>query len=97
MVEMKVMALAEADWRAVELTGDAETYLSAIAGLARFSRTPLPEASLRKIAARSGLSPERIPALLGGRIAPAGDRPPFPNLTKVSMRARLRLWPVPAD
>ncbi len=69
-------ALADADWRAVELTGDAETFLSATAGLARFSGGSLPEQALRQIAARSGLSPERIPALLGGRIAPAEDRYP---------------------
>jgi Zn-dependent protease with chaperone function len=66
-------ALAAADRRAMELTGDPEAFVSAVAGLARFNGAALPEASLREIAARGGILPERM---LAGRIAAAEDRYP---------------------
>ncbi len=69
-------ALAEADRRAVDLTGDVEAFVSAIAGLARFSGAHLPEASLRETAARSGIPADRVRALAAERIAPAEDRYP---------------------
>ena len=69
-------ALAEADRRAVDLTGDPEAFVSAMAGLSRFSYAPMREAWLQKIAARSGVAADRIPALLAERIAPAEDRYP---------------------
>jgi hypothetical protein len=69
-------ALARADFRAVELTGDPEAFLSSMAGLARFSGTPADEAAIREIARRSGVSAERIPVLLAERAVPAEERYP---------------------
>ena len=69
-------ALLQADFRAMELTGDPEAFLSALAGLSRFSGVPVGEALLQEIVRRSGVSSDRIPALLAERSAPAEERYP---------------------
>jgi Zn-dependent protease with chaperone function len=69
-------ARLEADLRAAKLTGDAEVFLSAVAGLFRFRGVPIPEASARPIARRSGIPSGRIPEILVERIAPVEDRYP---------------------
>jgi hypothetical protein len=69
-------ALLRAEIRAVELTGDPEVFLSAMAGLFRFSGAPVRNALLEEIERRNGISQDRILGLLAGRIAPADERYP---------------------
>jgi hypothetical protein len=69
-------ALARADFRAAELTGDPQAFLSSMAGLARFTGAPMDEASIREIARHGGVPAERIPDLLAERTVPAEDRYP---------------------
>jgi hypothetical protein len=66
----------EADLHAAKMTGDAEVFLSAVAGLFQFRGVHIPEASVRRIARRSGIPSGRIPEMLAERIAPVEDRYP---------------------
>jgi hypothetical protein len=69
-------ALARAELRAVELTGDPEVFLSAMAGLYRFSAAPVSNALLHEIERRYGIAADRILGLLAERTAPVADRYP---------------------
>jgi hypothetical protein len=69
-------ALARAEVRAVELTGDPEVFLSAMAGLFRFSGAPVRNDLLQEIERRYGIAADRILGLLAERIAPVEDRYP---------------------
>ena len=69
-------ALTQADFRAVEMTGDPEVFLSSMAALSRFSGTPINEPLVTEVARRSGISVDRIPDLLAERIVPEEDRYP---------------------
>jgi len=69
-------ALARTEFRAVELTGDPEVFLSAMAGLFRFSGAPVRNALLEEIERRNGISQDHILGLLAERIAPVEERYP---------------------
>jgi Zn-dependent protease with chaperone function len=69
-------SLEQADYRAVELTRDPEAFLSAMAGMRRFRGVPVKETPLEEMAQRFGIAPERVPALVAERTAPAEDRYP---------------------
>jgi hypothetical protein len=66
----------QADLRAIQLTGDAESFFSALGGLSRFTGVPLQESMLQKIGRATGVSPDRIPTLLAPRETKPEDRYP---------------------
>jgi hypothetical protein len=66
----------QADLRAIQLTGDAKAFFSALGGLSRFTGIPPSEPMLLKIGRATGISPERIKELLAEHEAKAEDRYP---------------------
>ena len=66
----------EADLRAAKLAGDAEVFLSALAGLFRYRGVPIAESAVRQIARRRGISSGRVAEIMAERIAPAETRYP---------------------
>ena len=56
--------LFQTDLRAIQLTGDAEAFFSALGGLSRFTGVPPSEPMLLRIGRATGISPERIKELL---------------------------------
>jgi hypothetical protein len=69
-------ALARAGIRAVELTGDPDVFLFAMAGLFRLSGAPVRNVLLEEIERRHGISQDHILGLLAERIAPLQERYP---------------------
>lgn len=69
--------LLRADLRAIKLTGDAESLLSAMAELSRMNGAEPDLPSLRRIAQKTGVPPERLHALIEQRPRPAEDRYPI--------------------
>jgi hypothetical protein len=68
--------LFQADIRAIQLTGDAEAFFSALGGLSRFTGVPPSESMLLKIGRATAVSPERIKELLAEHETKAEDRYP---------------------
>ena len=68
--------LLNADLCAIRLTGDPDTFFSALGGLSRFTGVPLPEQVLREIGRETSVSSARIAELTGETIPKPGDRYP---------------------
>lgn len=66
----------QANFRAIQLTGDPESFFSALGGLSRFTGVPLQEPMLQKIGQKAGVSPDRIKELLAEHETKAEDRYP---------------------
>ena len=65
--------LLRADLRAIKLTGDAESLLSAMAELSRMNGAEPDVPLLRRIAQKTGVPPDRLHALIEQRPCPAED------------------------
>jgi hypothetical protein len=68
--------LFQTDIRAIQLTGNAEAFISALGGLSRFTGVPVEELMLQKIGRETGVSPERAKILLDEHETKAEDRYP---------------------
>jgi hypothetical protein len=66
----------QTDLQAIQLTGDAEAFFSAIGALSRFSGAPLQEPTLREIGRQTAVSPDRIKILVAEHETKAEDRYP---------------------
>ncbi|MGA2848105.1 MAG: hypothetical protein ABSE46_03840 [Terracidiphilus sp.] len=65
-----------ADIRSIQLTGDRESFFSVLGGMSRFTGVPLQEPIIQTMGQKTGVSPDRIPALLGVHEAKPEDRYP---------------------
>ena len=68
--------LLGADLRAIELTGDADAFFSAMGALSRFHGTNLPDKTLAEIAREKSIPSDRIITLVAERVSPAEERYP---------------------